>query len=213
MKTLEVDHIIRVLSKLYPKAETMLRWKTPLDLLVATILSAQCTDKRVNLVTKSLFRKYRKPQDYLKVPASELEHDIHSCGTFRMKAKAIRESCRRIIDQFGGKVPETMAEMITLRGVGRKTASVVLSSAFGVEEGIAVDTHVFRVSRRLRIARGKTPEAVERILRKKTPKKEWSHLSHLLISHGRNVCIARTPHCQECPFKLVCPSSSVTINH
>jgi endonuclease-3 len=125
-----------------------------------------------------------------------------------MKAKAIRESCRRIIDECEGKVPQTMEEMITLRGVGRKTASVVLSSAFGIEAGIAVDTHVFRVSRRLGIARGKTPLAVERILMKKTPKGEWSHFSHLLIALGRDICKAPTPRCAECPFKRVCPSST-----
>ncbi|MDD5055905.1 MAG: endonuclease III [Candidatus Peribacteraceae bacterium] len=212
MKRLTVEVVLSALSNRYPGAKTSLRWTTPLELLVATILSAQCTDKRVNLVTQSLFRKYRSPQDYLRVPASELECDIHSCGTYRMKTKAIRESCRMIIEQFHGKVPQTMEEMMTLRGVGRKTASVVLSSAFGLEKGIAVDTHVFRVSRRLGIARGKTPAAVERILMKKTPEKEWSHLSHLLVSLGREICIARKPRCPECPFKLVCPSSTVRRN-
>jgi endonuclease-3 len=212
MKRLTVDVVIAALAKRYPDVKTTLRWSTPLDLLVATILSAQCTDKRVNLVTQSLFRKYRKPQDYLRVPVSELERDIHSCGTFRMKARAIRESCRTIIEKFHGKVPETMEEMITLRGVGRKTASVVLSSAFGIEEGIAVDTHVFRVSRRLGIARGRSPEAVERILMKKTHKKEWSHLSHLLIALGRDVCKAPTPLCGDCTFKRVCPSSTIRSN-
>lgn len=166
----------------------------------------------MNLVTRSLFLKYRKAGDYLTVPVSELERDIHSCGTFRMKAKAVRESCRKIIDEYGGNVPQTMDEMITLRGVGRKTASVVLSSAFGIEAGIAVDTHVFRVSRRLRIARGKTPEAVERILMKKTPMEEWSHLSHLLISLGRDVCKAPTPRCAGCPLRFICPSSNMGHN-
>lgn len=192
-----VPEAIKKLSKLYPHAHCTLDWKTPLDLLVATILSAQCTDKRVNIVTKTLFQKYRTPKDYTSVPQEELEQDIRSCGTFRMKAKAIQAACKTIIDEFGGEVPKTMQEMIRLRGVGRKTASVVLSTVFGVEEGIAVDTHVMRVSRKLGLTKAKTQKAIEADLMKKTPQKEWSHLSHLLIFHGRTVCHARAS-AEEC---------------
>jgi endonuclease-3 len=192
-----VSVVIQKLSRLYPQATCTLDWKTPLDLLVATILSAQCTDKRVNIVTKTLFQKYKTPKDYVSVPQEELEQDIHSCGTFRMKAKAIQAACTTIIKEFDGKVPKTMQEMIKLRGVGRKTASVVLSTAYGVEEGIAVDTHVMRVSQKLGLTKAKTQKAIEVDLMKKTPQKEWSHLSHLLIFHGRNVCHARASK-EEC---------------
>lgn len=196
MRNASVETVLKALEKRYPDAGCTLDWKTPLELLVATILSAQCTDKRVNLVTKSLFKKYRKPEDYLKVPVSELERDIHSCGTFRMKARAIRESCRTVIRDYGGEVPKTMTEMLRLRGVGRKTASVVLGDAFGVHEGIAVDTHVMRVSRRLGLTRKKTQSAIEADLMKKVPREQWSRVSHLLIAHGRAVCKARGHECR-----------------
>lgn len=195
MSKLAPAQVIQALRKLYPEAGCTLDWKTPLELLVATILSAQCTDKRVNIVTKSFFKKYKTPEDYLAVPQTELEQDIHSCGTFRMKAKAIQASCRTLIDEFGGKVPQTMAEMLRLRGVGRKTAAVVLSTAFGVHEGIAVDTHVMRVSHRLGLTKAKTQAAVERDLMKKVPCEEWGLVSHLLIAHGRAVCTARGHKC------------------
>lgn len=179
------------LSELYPDAGCTLHWRTPLDLLVATILSAQCTDKRVNLVTAKLFRKYRRPEDYVSVPRTTLEQDIHSCGTFRTKARAIQETCRVLIRDFGGKVPRTMPEMLTLRGVGRKTASVVLSTAFGINEGIAVDTHVLRVSRRLGLTKARTQAKIEADLMQKFPRKDWAKVSHLLIAHGRTACTAR----------------------
>ncbi len=198
MPELTVPQAITALRKLYPDAGCTLDWKTPLDLLVATILSAQCTDKRVNIVTKSLFAKYKKPQDFLRVPQEELEADIRSCGYYRAKAKSIRESCRLIIENFGGKVPKTMAEMITLRGVGRKTASVVLSTVFGVEEGIAVDTHVMRVSQELGLTKKKEQAKIEADLMSKTPQKDWSDLSHLLIAHGRATCIGRRRRCGKC---------------
>ncbi len=201
MKKLSIEDALRRLKVLYPEAGCTLDWTTPLDLLVATILSAQCTDKRVNIVTKTLFKKYRTPQDYVDVTQAELENDIHSCGTFRMKAKAIRSACRTIIDDFDGKVPRTMHDMLTLRGVGRKTASVVLSTAFGVQEGIAVDTHVMRVSRRLGLTRAKTQSTIEADLMKKTPRSEWANLSHLLIAHGRAVCTARNHDCKNCLFE------------
>lgn len=190
--------VLEALKKLYPDAGCTLDWKTPLDLLVATILSAQCTDRRVNIVTKELFRKYRTPEDYLKVPQEELERDIRSCGYYRAKARAIRESCAAIIECFDGRVPKTMAEMVTLRGVGRKTASVVLSTVYGVEEGIAVDTHVMRVSRLLGLTKAKAQAQIERDLMRKTPREDWSNLSHLLIAHGRATCIGRKRRCGKC---------------
>ncbi len=183
--------VLTRLSQMYPDAACTLDWTTPLELLVATILSAQCTDKRVNIVTKTLRTKYRGPQAYVAVSQSELEHDIHSCGTYRMKAKAIQETCRILLQDFGGHVPRTMPEMLRLRGVGRKTASVVLSTAFGIHEGIAVDTHVMRVSRRLGLTKAKTQSGIEKDLMKKFKKEDWAKISHLLIFHGRNACTAR----------------------
>jgi len=179
------------LSAMYPHAGCTLDWTNPLELLVATILSAQCTDKRVNIVTKRLFLKYRTPQDYVAVPQAELEKDIHSCGTYRMKAKAIQAACATLIRDFGGAVPRTMVEMLTLRGVGRKTAAVVLSTAYGVHEGIAVDTHVMRVARRLGLTKAITQSGIERDLMKKFSRKDWARISHLLIAHGRTACTAR----------------------
>lgn len=209
MKKLTVDIVLRDLQKLYPDAKCSLDWTTPLELLVATMLSAQCTDKRVNIVTKSLFKKYRSPEDYLAVSEAELEKDIHSCGTFRMKAKAIRASCRTIIDRFHGEVPRTMQEILLLRGVGRKTAAVVLSTAYGVLEGIPVDTHCIRLSHRLGLSKAKTQAKIEAELMKKTPRKDWAMLSHLFVAHGRAVCTARSPDCARCVFAQSCPSSTV----
>ncbi len=193
-----MNHVLATLKHLYPDAKCTLDWETPLDLLVATILSAQCTDKRVNIVTKSLFKKYRQSEDYLRVPAEELEADIRSCGYYKAKARAIRESCHAIIERFGGQVPKTMAEMVTLRGVGRKTASVVLSTVYGIEEGIAVDTHVMRVSQRMGLTKQRQQAKIEKDLMKITPREEWSNLSHLLIAHGRAVCTARVERCEIC---------------
>lgn len=204
--------VIKKLEKLYPFADCSLDFTNPLELLIATILSAQCTDKRVNIVTKSLFKKYRKPKDYVSISTEELEQDIRSCGTYHMKAKAIQESCARIIEEFHGKVPKTMEEMLTLRGVGRKTAAIVLSSAYGIIEGVPVDTHVFRVSRRLGLTNKKDQKRIELDLMKKTPKKEWVHLAHLLVAHGRAVCTARNRHCETCVFKKVCPSSTICVS-
>lgn len=198
---LSIDIVLRRLSKLYPDAGCSLDWKTPLDLLVATILSAQCTDKRVNIVTKALFAKYRRPKDYYSVPLSELENDIRSCGTFRMKALAIHESCKRIAEHFDGKVPASMQDMISLRGVGRKTASVVLSTAYGIEEGIAVDTHVMRLSKLLGLTRHTAQAKIEQELMRMTPRKDWSRLSHLLIAHGRATNAARNPAAALAPFR------------
>lgn len=202
MKKLRVALVIQELSKLYPNAGCTLNFRSPLELLVATILSAQCTDTRVNETTKALFKKYRRPEDYFGVKPEELECDIRSCGTFRMKAKAIQKAMQAIADEFGGKVPSTMAELTQLRGVGRKTASVVLSNAYEVFEGIAVDTHVFRVARRLGLSRSKTPAQVEQDLMRQTPRNQWSALSHLLIAHGRAVCKARGHTC-DCRKRLL----------
>lgn len=200
MVNVPVDVVLKTLKRLYPNAGCTLDWTTPLELLVATILSAQCTDKRVNIVTKSLFKKYKTPQDYLNVTQTELEQDIHSCGTFRMKALAIQETSKTLLKDFGGEVPRTMPEMLTLRGVGRKTASVVLSTVYGIEEGIAVDTHVTRMSKLLGLTRHTEQAKIERDLLKTTPRAEWSNLSHLLIAHGRATNAARNPEVALLPF-------------
>ncbi len=209
MPKITIERVLTDLKKLYPGATCTLDFKTPLELLVATILSAQCTDARVNIVTKSLFKKYRSASDYVKVPLEELEQDIRSCGTYHMKARSIQESAAMILDQFHGEVPKTMPEMLRLRGVGRKTASVVLGCAYGITDGIPVDTHVTRVSQRLGLTKQKTPEKIELDLMNKTPKDEWIQLSHLLIAHGRAVCKAPRPLCEVCIFKYDCPSSLV----
>jgi endonuclease-3 len=198
MPRLTVPIILPILKKLYPNAGCTLDHTNAFELLIATILSAQCTDKRVNIVTKKLFAKYAKPQDYLAVPQEELEHDIFQCGTYRMKAKAIQATCRTLIDEFGGTVPRTMKDMLTLRGVGRKTASVVLGDAYGIHEGIAVDTHVTRVAKRLGLTRHTQQSKIEKDLMRQTPREEWSAISHLLIAHGRAVCTARKSPCTDC---------------
>jgi len=184
-----------------------LKASSPLETLVATILSAQCTDERVNQVTESLFRKYRTPEDYLRVTESELAADIRPTGFFNQKARAIRGSCRRILEVYEGKVPGTMDELLTLPGVARKTANVVLGNAFGRVEGIAVDTHVKRLSNRLGFSRWKEPEKIERDLMGLLSGDEWFPFTYLLIEHGRAVCKAPTPRCEECVIETLCPSS------
>jgi endonuclease-3 len=211
--TITLPIVLRKLRTLYTPPRTFLHFRTPLDLLVATILSAQCTDARVNAVTKDiLYPKYRTANDYASVSQKELEKDIHSCGTFRNKAKHIRQMCALLIRDHRGEVPQTMEALIRLPGVGRKTASVVLWAAFGKSEGIAVDTHVFRVARRLGLSLSKTPEGIEKDLMRTTPRKDWGELTTLLISHGRALCTARKRQCDVCPFKSKCPSSWVTGN-
>lgn len=205
-KKARATEIIRRLKKAYPDAHCALNYATPFELLIATILSAQCTDVRVNIVTADLFRKYRGPAEFLKVPQSELERDIHSTGFFRNKAKNIQAACRRIIEEFGGEVPKTMGEMLTLGGVARKTANVVLGNAFGVASGVVVDTHVSRLSQRLGLTDNKTPEKIERDLAQLVPKKQWVMFPHWMIFHGRQVCIARNPRCGECVLASICPS-------
>ncbi len=209
MKTLTVDVVLKELKKLYPEAKCTLDWENPLQLLVATILAAQCTDARVNQVTKSLFVKYKTPEDYLQVPQEELEKDIRSCGTFHMKAIAIQESCATIMNEFGGNVPQTMEEMLKLRGVGRKTAAVVLATAYGVIEGIPIDTHNIRLLNRMGLTTSKKQHTIELEMMERTPKEDWPILSHLMVAHGRVVCSAFNRNCTRCPFAESCPSSLV----
>jgi endonuclease III len=201
--------VIRRLKKAYPDAHVALKFTNPLEMLVSTILSAQCTDERVNQVTATLFRKYRKPEDYLKVSESELAADIRPTGFFNQKTRAIRGACRMIVEEFGGKVPDTMEDLIRLPGVARKTANIVLGNSYGVVVGIAVDTHVRRVSQRLGFTDQKDPDKVERDLMKLIPKKRWFDFTYVLIEHGRAVCKAPTPRCEVCPVSRLCPSSRV----
>jgi endonuclease-3 len=205
----KIREILRLLKKEYPKPRTILRHKSPFELLVATILSAQTTDVQVNRVTEGLFSKYRTINDYAVVPLSELQADLRSINFFKNKSKNIRGSARMIIDLYGSRVPETMADLINLPGVARKTANIVLSGAFGIHEGIAVDTHVKRLSNRLGLTKHQDPVKIERDLMEATQKKEWSNLSHLLIFHGRNVCNARNPKHKECVLFDICPSNSI----
>jgi len=198
--------IINRLRKAYPDAHCALVHTSPFELLIATILSAQCTDARVNVVTADLFRKYRSPEDFLKVPQTELERDIRSTGFFRNKAKNIQAACKRIVDEYGGNVPQAMDDLLTLGGVARKTANVVLGNAFGIASGVVVDTHVSRLSQRLGLTGNKTPEKIERDLAEIVPKKHWIMFPHWMIFHGRKTCLARKPKCPECPLASLCPS-------
>jgi endonuclease III len=199
--------ILEKLASAYPDAECALLHTNVLELLIATILSAQCTDERVNIVTRDLFRKYRRPEDYLRVSAAELENDIRTTGFYRNKAKSIQGACRMILDEFRGKVPNTMDELLRLPGVARKTANVVLGVMFQRAEGIVVDTHVFRLSRRLELASAPTPEKVEAELMRIIPRDRWIAFSHQVIQHGRRVCKARKPECPVCPLEQVCRSA------
>ena len=202
--TLEV---IKRLKNAYPDAHCALNHSSPFELLIATILSAQCTDARVNIVTADLFRKYRGPADFLNVSQQELERDIHSTGFFRNKAKNIQAACKRIIEVYGCEIPRTMDELLTLGGVARKTANVVLGNAFGIASGVVVDTHVSRISQLLGLTESKTPEKIERDLAELVPKKDWIMFPHWMIFHGRKICIARRPKCGECTLSNICPSS------
>jgi endonuclease-3 len=206
-KKKRVRRVISTLKKEYPDARCSLDHTSPLELLVATILSAQCTDERVNLVTADLFRKYRTWEDYATAPAPELERDIHSTGFFRNKAKSIQGACKMIGERHGGRVPESMEELLELPGVARKTANVVLGNAFGIASGVVVDTHVARLSERLGFSAEKTPEKIERDLASLVPRSDWIIFPHLLIAHGRKICKARTPLCGECPVAKLCPSA------
>jgi len=199
--------VIRRLKRAYPDAKCSLNHSNPFELLVATILSAQCTDERVNIVTADLFRKYKKPEDYLKVSPRELEKDIQSTGFFRNKTKSIQGTSKMLTEQYGGTVPHTMDELLELPGVARKTANVVLGNAFEIKSGVVVDTHVTRLSHRLGFTQQKTAEKIEQDLVLIVPKKDWVIFSHLLIAHGRKICKARNPLCDQCPVEKQCPSS------
>jgi endonuclease-3 len=199
--------IIRRLKRAYPDAKTSLNHSNAFELLIATILSAQCTDERVNIVTADLFRKYKKPEDYLKVSPRELEKDIQSTGFFRNKTKSIQGTSKMLLEEYGGEVPHTMEELLELPGVARKTANVVLGNAFGIKSGVVVDTHVTRLSHRLGLTPQKTAEKIEQDLIQIVPKKDWVIFSHLLIYHGRKTCKARNPLCAECVVEKQCPSS------
>src|SRR4029077_3010767 len=201
-----VAKLIKIWPQVYPNAHTELNFSNPLELLIATILSAQCTDKRVNLVTPGLFKKYRTAKDYAKAPQTELEKAIKSTGFFRNKTKSIRAATSTIAEKFDGKVPSTMEELRELPGVGRKTANVVLGNAFGKNEGIVVDTHVARLSQRLGLTKQKDPEKIERDLMKLVPREHWTNWSHWLIWHGRRRCYARKPDCSNCEVFWLCPS-------
>jgi endonuclease III len=201
-----VRKILPILKKAYPTAKCSLNYSTPLELLTATILSAQCTDDRVNVVTKSLFKKYRSAKDLARVPNAELEKDIQSTGFYRNKAKSLKGMGAALVERHGGKVPETMEELVELPGVGRKTANVVLGNAFGKNLGVVVDTHVGRLSERLGLTREKDPVKVETDLAAVVPQDEWTMWAHLMIAHGRAICQARKPRCQECPLLTYCPA-------
>ncbi|MEO8573250.1 MAG: endonuclease III [Pyrinomonadaceae bacterium] len=210
-KSARALEITKRLKKTYPTAHCALNHTTPFELLIATILSAQCTDERVNIVTADLFRKYRGPNDFAAVSQEELEQDIYSTGFFRNKAKSIRAASQRILDEFGGQVPQTMPKILTLAGVARKTANVVLGNAFGIASGVVVDTHVSRLSQRLGLTEEKTPEKIELDLQALVPKKHWVIFSHWLIFHGRQICHARKPKCRQCVLADVCPSFRIFI--
>jgi len=192
------------LQAAYPDAACSLNYMTPFQLLVGTILAAQCTDHRVNLVTQTLFKKYRKPEDYLAVPREEIEDDIRTCGFFRQKAKSIAKTCARIIECHGGEVPRTLEELLALDGVGRKTANVVMGECFNTP-GVIVDTHCRRLSLRLGFTSSQDPAKIEKDLMAIWPRETWTQFSHCLLFHGRAVCLARKPRCPECPINDLCP--------
>jgi endonuclease III len=205
-----VQAILKTLDEMYPDATCALIHRNPWELLVATILSAQCTDKRVNEVTPGLFRKYPTPRDFAAVRPEALANDIRSTGFFNNKAKSIVGAAKKIVDEFGGKVPRTLEELITVPGAARKTANVVLGSWFGIAVGVVVDTHVLRISRRLQLTKETTPEKVERDLMRVIPQSRWTAFSHEVIYHGRQVCFARKPRCADCTLEKLCNSPDKT---
>jgi endonuclease III len=202
-----LNRLIAALRTTYPDAHCELNYRTPLELLIATILSAQSTDKQVNIVTSELFQKYRSASDFAKVHLPELEHDLRSIGLFRNKARNIQSCCRKLVEQFSGKVPETMDELTQLAGVGRKTANVVLGNAFHQNEGVVVDTHVARLSARLGLVKETAPDKIEAELQQLVPREDWTLFSHWLIWHGRRRCLARRPDCAGCEIQQLCPSA------
>lgn len=199
--------IIKLLEKEHPDAKIALAYTNPLELLIATILSAQCTDERVNAVTKVLFKKYKSAEDYANADLRELEQDIKPTGFYRNKAKNIKKCCKTLVERFSSQIPKTMEEILELQGVARKTANIVLSNVYGVIEGIAVDTHVRRLSKRLGLTTNEDPVKIEQDLMKLIPKDKWRRITDLLIFHGRRVCTARNPKCEICVLNKLCPSA------
>jgi endonuclease-3 len=202
----QIKKIYPILRKTYPDARVSLDFKTPLELLISTILAAQCTDVRVNIVAKDLYKKYRSAKDFAAADVSEIENDIRSTGFYRNKAKAIKATAKKIIDEFGCEVPKTMEELLSLPGVGRKTANVLLGNAYGIP-GMVTDTHVIRLSRRIGLSENSDPVKLEFDLMEIVPKKNWTLFSHLLVFHGRAICMARKPDCPHCPISKYCPSA------
>ena len=207
-KRVRLGDIITGLQHTYPDAHCELNYRNPLQLMVATILSAQCTDKQVNIVTKDLFKKYKKAADFAAVGLKELQNDIRRIGLFRKKAKSIQNACHALVEHHKGKVPQTMPELVALAGVGRKTANVILGNAFDINEGVVVDTHVARLCDRLKITSAKTPEKIEKDLVKLVPQEHWTLFSHWIIWHGRRRCNARNPDCPDCEIRELCPSAA-----
>ncbi len=201
--------VVRRLKATYPQVRCALNFRSPLELLVATILSAQCTDTRVNIVTKDLFKKYPDAKAFAAAKPAELERAIQSTGFFRSKAKSIATTCGQLVEQYAGQVPQDLDALVELRGIGRKTANVVLGTAFGIPTGVVVDTHVGRLSRRLGLTRHADPVKVERDLMALLPKSQWIDFAHRLIAHGRKVCLARRPKCEVCPLAELCPKIGV----
>lgn len=205
-----VPEIIGGLRREFPESRTALKFETPFQVLVATILAAQCTDERVNKITPGLFRKYPTAEAFASADREDLENEIRSTGFFRNKAKSILGAAKRIVEDFGGRVPDTMAELVTLPGVARKTANIVLSAGYGKAEGIAVDTHVRRLAGRLGLSRESDPEKIERDLMRIVPREDWLDLNSMLVDHGRKMCRARKPDCPACPIRHLCPSANVS---
>jgi endonuclease III len=205
----QTTQIVLRLKKEFPQARTALVFSDPLQLLVSTILSAQCTDVRVNMITPALFAKYRHAKDFAMADRTELEDEIKSTGFYRMKTKHIMEACASIVDRFNSQVPQTMEDLMLLPGVGRKTANCVLGGAYGIQSGIVVDTHVIRLANRLGLTKNTSPEKIEQDLMKLIPKKEWYRFSNLIILHGRKTCKARKPVCEQCNLSDICPSTTI----
>jgi len=203
----KLQKIIELLEKEYPDAKIALHYTNPLELLIATILSAQCTDNRVNMVTQKLFKKYKTVKDYANADLKELEEDIRSTGFYRNKAKNIKKCCQMLIEKFNSQIPKTMEKLLELPGVARKTANIVLSNAFGVVEGIAVDTHVRRLTKRLGLSMNSDPDKIEKDLMKIVSRDYWMRITDLLIFHGRRICTARKPKCEKCVLNKLCPSA------
>ncbi len=202
----KIEQVLTGLERLYPEAPLALKYSSGFELLVAVILSAQCTDERVNRVTADLFKKYRTPQDYLNAPVEELEQDIRPTGFYRNKAKSLRACCQALMEKFGGELPRSIDELVQLPGVGRKTAAMVLGNAYGINQGIAVDTHVRRVAQRLGLSAQDNPDKIEQDLMALVPQEKWTWFSNAMILFGRHICQARKPKCEECPFREWCPA-------